>query len=80
MSGPLDGVKIVDLSNMLMAPYATQILGDMGADIVKVEAPEGDPVRGIGPHRHAGMGAIFFNINRSKRSVLLDLKQPAGHA
>ncbi len=79
MTRPLDGVKIVDLSNMLMAPYASQILGDMGADIIKVEAPEGDPVRGIGPARHPGMGAIFLNVNRSKRSILLDLKQPAGH-
>jgi crotonobetainyl-CoA:carnitine CoA-transferase CaiB-like acyl-CoA transferase len=80
MTGPLDGVRIVDLSNMLMAPYATQILGDMGADVIKVEAPEGDPVRGIGPLRHPGMGAIFINCNRSKRSIVLDLKNPAGLA
>ena len=80
MTGPLDGVKVVDLSNMLMAPYATQILGDMGADVVKVESPDGDPIRGIGPMRHAGMGAIFINVNRSKRSVVLDLKKPEGLA
>lgn len=79
-AGPLDGVRIVDISSMLMAPYATQILGDMGADVIKVESPDGDPVRGIGPMRHAGMGAIFLNINRSKRSLVLDLKQPAGLA
>ena len=78
MARPLDGVKVVDLSNMLMAPYASQIIGDMGADVIKVEAPEGDPVRGIGPLRHPGMGAIFLNVNRSKRSIVLDLKQKAG--
>jgi len=77
---PLDGVRVVDLSNMLMAPYATQILGDMGADVIKVEAPDGDPVRLIGPGRHPGMGAVFLNCNRSKRSIVLDLKQTDGHA
>jgi crotonobetainyl-CoA:carnitine CoA-transferase CaiB-like acyl-CoA transferase len=80
MSKPLDGVRIVDLSNMLMAPYGTQILGDMGADIIKVEPPVGDPIRGIGPWRNPGMGAIFMNINRSKRSIVLDLKKPDGYA
>ncbi|MBT3788030.1 MAG: CoA transferase [Alphaproteobacteria bacterium] len=80
MTKPLDGVRIIDLSNMLMAPYATQILGDMGADIIKVEPPVGDPIRGIGPYRNPGMGAIFMNINRSKRSIVLDLKKPDGHA
>ena len=77
---PLDGVRVIDVSSMLMAPYATQILGDMGADVIKVEPPGGDPVRGIGPMRSPGMGAIFLNANRSKRSLVLDLKQKAGHA
>jgi len=80
MARPLDGVKIVDFSNMLMAPYATQILGDMGADVVKVEAPGGDPVRNIGPARNPQMGAIFLNCNRSKRSIVLDVKHPDGYA
>ena len=78
MAGPLSGVKIVDLSTVLMAPYATQILGDMGADVIKVEPPTGDPIRGIGPCRIEGMGAIFLNVNRNKRSLALDLKTPEG--
>lgn len=78
MTGPLKGVKIIDFSNMLMAPYTTQILGDMGADVIKVEAPGGDPVRGIGPERNSGMGVIYLNCNRSKRSIQLDVKHPEG--
>lgn len=77
---PLEGIKILDLTNMLMAPYTTQILGDMGGDVIKVEPPEGDPVRKIGPTRSEGMGPIFLNTNRSKRSVVLDLKSDDGYA
>lgn len=80
MAGPLAGIRVVDVSTMLMAPYVTQILGDMGADVIKVEPPAGDAVRGVGPLRHAGMGAIFLNANRSKRSIVLDLKQAEGLA
>jgi crotonobetainyl-CoA:carnitine CoA-transferase CaiB-like acyl-CoA transferase len=78
MAGPLSGVRIVDMTSVLMGPYATQILGDLGADVVKVESPDGDLVRGIGPMRHERMGAVFLNANRSKRSIAIDLKQPAG--
>jgi len=79
-SGPLAGVRIVDMTTVLMGPYATQILGDMGADVIKVEPPQGDGSRKIGPMRNPGMGALFMHINRSKRSLVLDLKSKRGHA
>jgi crotonobetainyl-CoA:carnitine CoA-transferase CaiB-like acyl-CoA transferase len=78
MPGPLDGTKILDLTSVGFGPYAGQILGDYGADIIKVESPEGDITRGIAPFRNAGMGHFFLNANRNKQSIVLDLKQPAG--
>lgn len=77
--GPLHGIRIIDMTSVLMGPFATQALGDMGADVVKVEAPAGDLIRQVEPGRHAGMGAMFLNVNRSKRSIVLDLKQRAAH-
>ncbi|MBP6899965.1 MAG: CoA transferase [Burkholderiaceae bacterium] len=78
MSSPLHGIRIVDMSSVLMGPFAAQSLAELGADVVKIEPPQGDLVRQIGPARHAGMGPVFLNANRHKRSVVLDLKQAEG--
>jgi crotonobetainyl-CoA:carnitine CoA-transferase CaiB-like acyl-CoA transferase len=76
--GPLAGVRIIDLTSVVMGPYATQILGDFGADIVKVESPGGDTTRGVTPMRNPRMGWAFLHMNRNKRSIVLDLKKPEG--
>jgi len=77
-NAPLAGVRVIDLTSVLMGPFATQTLAEFGAEVIKVEPPEGDLVRGIGPMRNTGMGAIFINANRGKKSVVLDLKTAFG--
>lgn len=75
-TGPLAGVRVVDLSINVLGPVATQILGDMGAEVIKIETPQGDPNRDTGPARHPGMSAMHMNVNRNKHSVTLNLKRP----
>src|SRR3984893_9961809 len=75
-TGPLAGIRVVDLTVNVLGPVATQILRDMGADEIKVEALQGDPNRDTGPSRNARMSAMHMNVNRNKRSVTLNLKCP----
>jgi crotonobetainyl-CoA:carnitine CoA-transferase CaiB-like acyl-CoA transferase len=77
-TGPLAGVRVVDITAVLMGPSATQMLADLGADVVKIEAPAGDSTRKIGPGGDEKMGPIYLGLNRNKRSLVLDLKKPEG--
>ncbi len=78
MSGPLAGLRVIDLTTVMYGPYCTQLMGDYGADVVKVEPPGGDISRQVGPGHNRGMAAGILTKARNKRSLVLDLKQPAG--
>ena len=80
MSGPLAGYRIIDMTTVIMGPMATMMLGEMGADVVKIEAPGGDQTRHYAQAKNPGMSAIYLNLNRNKRSIVLDLKKPEGRA
>src|SRR3954451_24460879 len=87
-AGPLDGLRVIDCSTVLAGPYATMLLGDLGADVIKVEPPNGDATRGWGPPWVGGRdvddsdrtAAYYLAVNRNKRSLRLDLRQDAGRA
>ena len=77
-TGPLSGVVVIDLTAMVMGPYCTQIMADMGADVIKIEPPAGDGTRYISVGPEPGMSGVFVNVNRGKRSIVIDLQSDKG--
>jgi crotonobetainyl-CoA:carnitine CoA-transferase CaiB-like acyl-CoA transferase len=77
---PLEGLRVLDLTTVIMGPFTTQVLGDFGADIIKIEDPNGDMTRDIGPSRSNKMSSMYLGVNRNKRSIVLNLKKPEAKA
>src|SRR6476659_3402886 len=78
MARALSGIRVIDMTSTVMGPSATQMLGDHGADVIKVESAAGDTTRQVPPHKSFDMGVAHLQLNRNKRSVVLDLKTDAG--
>ncbi len=77
---PLEGVRVLDLSRVLAGPFCAMIAGDLGADVVKVESPGGDPVRALGPPFFGGDATYFLAVNRHRRNIVADLRDPEDFA
>ena len=78
MAGPLNGIRIIECSTVALGPWAAQTLGDLGADVIKVESATGDTTRYLGPARNQQMASFYLGCNRNKRSIVLDLKSDKG--
>ncbi|MEM3643622.1 MAG: CoA transferase, partial [Nitrososphaerota archaeon] len=76
MALPLEEVRVLDFTRVMAGPFATMLLGDLGADVIKVEPPGGDDTRGWGPPWIGGDSGYFMSVNRNKRSIIIDLKKP----
>ena len=75
---PLNGIRVLDLSRVLAGPYCTMVLGDLGAQVIKIESPEGDETRGWGPPFIGGESAYYLCVNRNKRGMVINLKTDEG--